>query len=64
MDWAIPMVALVVLGFAAVSHLLEGTMVTAPMVFVGAGLLLGANALDLVDAAPAGTTVKIGRAHV
>jgi NhaP-type Na+/H+ or K+/H+ antiporter len=59
MEWAIPMVALVVLGFAAVSRLLEGTMVTAPMVFVGAGLLFGANALDLVDVAPAGTTVKL-----
>src|SRR4051812_46729425 len=58
-SWTIPTIAVIVLGFAAVSRLLDGTVITAPMVFAGAGLVLGARALGVVDPAPTGTTVKL-----
>jgi NhaP-type Na+/H+ or K+/H+ antiporter len=52
-DWTLPAIAIVVLAYAAVSRRLEGTSITAPMVFTGAGLLLGNKAFDLVDPNPA-----------
>ena len=59
MEWAVPVVALIVLGFAAVSRRLEGTSITAAMVFTAAGLLTGAKTFGLVDPVPAGETVKL-----
>jgi NhaP-type Na+/H+ or K+/H+ antiporter len=58
-EWALPALAAIVLGFAAVSRRLEGTPVTAPMVFVGAGLVLGAKAAGIVDPIPSESTVKL-----
>jgi NhaP-type Na+/H+ or K+/H+ antiporter len=58
-EWALPAVAAVVLAFAAVSRRLEGTSITAPMVFTGAGLALGAKTAGLVDPSPNGATVKL-----
>jgi hypothetical protein len=49
MAWSLALVALVVLGVAAVSARLEGTPVTPPMVFMLAGLLLGPRVLGEVD---------------
>jgi NhaP-type Na+/H+ or K+/H+ antiporter len=57
--WALPAICLVVLAFAAVSGLLEGTPVTAPMVFTAAGLLLGAETVAIVDPSPTGHTVRL-----
>src|SRR5262249_4863214 len=51
--------ALILLGFAAISRRIEGTWITAPMVFTTAGLVVGADALDLVDPAATGETVKV-----
>ena len=45
---------LVLLGFAAVSGRVEGTWVTAPIVFTAAGLVFGVEALGLVDPAANG----------
>ena len=49
MEWALPTIAVVVLGYAAVSRRLEGTSITAPMVFTGAGLLAGGKVRGLVE---------------
>ena len=59
MPWAVPAIAVVILCFAAVSRLLEGTVVTAPMVFTAAGLLLGASMLDVVHTDPNHESVKL-----
>ena len=59
MAWLLPVIAVTVLLYAAVSRKLEGTSITAAMVFTGAGLLVGANTLGLVDPTPAGETVKL-----
>ena len=59
MTWLLPVVAVTVLAYAAVSRKLERTAVTAAMVFTGAGLLVGAKTLGLVEPSPAGETVKL-----
>jgi NhaP-type Na+/H+ or K+/H+ antiporter len=56
--WQLATVAVILLGFAAVSRRLDGTPVTAPMVFTGAGLLAGVEALGLVDPDADGLAVK------
>ena len=58
MHWQLALVALVLLGFAAVSGRLEGTPITAAMVFTAAGLVLGVEALGLVDPEADGLVVK------
>jgi NhaP-type Na+/H+ or K+/H+ antiporter len=57
--WALPTIALALLGFAAVSGRLEGTPITAPMVFTAVGLFVGADALGLVDPVVSGEAVKL-----
>ncbi len=59
MDWALPTIALALLGFASVSGRLEGTPVTGPMVFTAVGLLVGADTLGLVDPSVSGEAVKL-----
>ena len=59
MDWALPTIFVVILGFAALSRRLDGTSVTAPMLFTGAGLAVGAKAAGLVDFEQSGRTVKL-----
>jgi NhaP-type Na+/H+ or K+/H+ antiporter len=59
MHWALPAIAVVILAFAAVSRRLEGTSITAPMVFTGAGLILGGKAAGVVDFSAGGATVKL-----
>jgi NhaP-type Na+/H+ or K+/H+ antiporter len=58
-DWALPTIALALLGFAAVSGRLDGTSITGPMVFTAFGLLVGADALGLVDPRVSGEAVKL-----
>ena len=59
MTWTLAMLALALLAFAAISGRIEGTPITAAMVFTGIGLLVGADALGLVEPEPAGETVKL-----
>lgn len=59
MTWALPTIALALLGYAAVSGRLEGTPITAPIVFTAVGLLVGVDALDLVDPSVSGEPVKL-----
>jgi NhaP-type Na+/H+ or K+/H+ antiporter len=57
--WALPLIALSLLAYAAVSGRLEGTPVTGPMVFTAIGLLLGVDALGLIDPSVSGEPVKL-----
>ena len=59
MHWALAIVALTLLAFAAISGRIAGTPITAAMVFTAAGLLVGSEALGLIDVSPAGETVKL-----
>jgi NhaP-type Na+/H+ or K+/H+ antiporter len=52
-------IAALVLGYAAVSRLLATTVVSAAMVFAGAGLVLGAGALDWVAVSPSSEAVRV-----
>jgi len=56
--WQLAALALILLGFAAISGRIEGTWITAPMVFTAAGLLVGVEALGIVDPAATGIEVK------
>ena len=58
MHWQLAALALILLGFAAISRRIEGTSITAPMVFTAAGLVVGVEALDLVHPAATGIEVK------
>ena len=49
MEWALAIVSLTLLGVAAISRRLSGTPITAAMVFVAVGLLVGPQALDGID---------------
>lgn len=59
MHWELVTVAAILLGFAAVSGRLEGTSVTAAMVFTAAGAVVGIEALDLVSSEATGENVKL-----
>jgi NhaP-type Na+/H+ or K+/H+ antiporter len=56
--WQLATLAAILLAYAAVSRRLDGTPVTAAMVFTTAGLLVGADALGLVDPDADGFAVK------
>jgi NhaP-type Na+/H+ or K+/H+ antiporter len=57
--WQIVTVSLILLGFAAISRRIDGTAITAPMLFTASGLVVGADALDLFDPAASGESVKL-----
>ena len=59
MHWQLASLALVLLVFAAISRRIEGTPITAAMFFAAAGLLVGVEALGLVDPAATGVEVKV-----
>ncbi|MGW6377947.1 cation:proton antiporter [Rhodococcus sp. NPDC055112] len=59
MTWALPAIAGVLLVFAALSRRLEGTPITAPIVFTAAGLLFGGEAVGLIDVHATAETVKL-----
>jgi NhaP-type Na+/H+ or K+/H+ antiporter len=56
--WALPIVALTLLGVAAVSRRLSGTPVTAAMLFVLVGLLAGPKVLGEIDLESSSGTVR------
>ena len=55
MHWQLATLAGILLGFAAVSARIEGTSITAPMVFT----VVGARALGLVDLEQHGEEIKL-----
>ena len=59
MHWAVAVVSVTLLAFAAISGRIAGTPITSAMVFTAVGLLVGSEALGLVEPAPAGETVKL-----
>jgi NhaP-type Na+/H+ or K+/H+ antiporter len=58
MEWSLAIVALALLGVAAVSRRLLGSPITPAMVFVGVGLLVGPKVLDGVDLQSTSQTVR------
>lgn len=57
MHWQLATLAIILLGFAAISARIEGTWITAPMVFTAAGLVVGVEALGLVDPSATGSVL-------
>jgi NhaP-type Na+/H+ or K+/H+ antiporter len=57
--WQLVTLAVVLLAFAAISGRIDGTPITAAMFFTAAGLIVGVEALGLVDPAATGEEVKI-----
>ena len=57
-EWALALVALALLGVAAVSRRLAGTPVTPAMLFVAFGLLVGPEVLDGIDLSSTGSAVR------
>jgi NhaP-type Na+/H+ or K+/H+ antiporter len=58
MEWSLAIVALALLGVAAVSRRLSGTPVTAAMLFVAVGVLVGPEVLDGIDLESTSSTVR------
>src|SRR3954447_11949180 len=59
MHWSLALVALALLGVAAVSQRLAGTPITPAVLFVAFGLLVGPKALDGVDLSSSSATVRV-----
>ena len=58
MEWSLAIVALTLLGVAAISMRLSGTPVTPAMVFVAVGLLVGPEVLDGINLESSSATVR------
>jgi sodium/hydrogen antiporter len=58
MEWSLAIVALTLLGVAAISQRLSGTPVTPAMVFVAVGLLVGPEVLGEIDLESSSGTVR------
>jgi len=58
MKWAVALIALAVLAVVAVSRRLSGTPVTAQMVFLAVGVIIGPQVLDGLDASSSGGPVR------
>ena len=59
MEWALALVALALLGVAAVSQRLSGTPITPAILFVAFGLLAGPKVLDGIELSSTGSTVRV-----
>ena len=59
MHWQLVTLAFVLLAFAAVSRRVEGSPITAAMFFTAAGLVVGVDALGLVDPDAEGLEVEV-----
>jgi sodium/hydrogen antiporter len=57
-QWALPAIAVMLIGYGAVSGRLATTVVSQAMVFVALGLLVGGRVLDLVEADVANQYVR------
>ena len=58
MEWSLAFVALALLGVAAISRRLSGTVVTPAMLFVLLGVLLGPKVLGEIDVSSKSSTVR------
>ena len=59
MEWTLAVIALALITFGMISRRVDGTPVTPAMIFVGVGLLVGTQALDLLDTSPTGEWFKV-----
>jgi NhaP-type Na+/H+ or K+/H+ antiporter len=59
MEWTLAVIAIVLIAFGVISRRIDGTPVTPAMIFVGVGLLIGPQALALLDTSPTGEWLKI-----
>src|SRR3954468_19904251 len=59
MEWALALVALALIGVAAVSGRLSGTPITPAMLFVAFGLVVGPQVLGAIDLGGPGATVRV-----
>lgn len=59
MEWALALVAVALLGVAAVSQRLSASPITPAMLFVAFGLLVGPEELDGIDLSSSSETVKL-----
>src|SRR3954471_23627759 len=59
MEWALALVALALLGVAAVSRRLSGTPITPAILFVAFGLLVGPQVADGIDLSSSSATVRV-----
>ena len=59
MEWSLAIVALALLGVAAISQRLSGTPITPTILFVAIGLLVGPEVLDEVDLSSRSATVQV-----
>lgn len=59
MHWQLATLALILLGFAAISGRIEGTSITAPIVFTVVGVVVGARSLGLIDLEQRGEEIKL-----
>lgn len=59
MHWQLATLALILLGFAAISGRIEGTSITAPIVFTVVGIIVGARSLGLIDLEQQGEEIKL-----
>jgi NhaP-type Na+/H+ or K+/H+ antiporter len=57
--WQLATLALILLGFAAISGRIEGTSITAPMVFTIVGVIVGERSLGLIDLEQHGEEIKL-----
>ena len=57
-DWALAAISATLIGYAALSGRLRNSPVTGPMVFVTAGLILGADALGIVELGGSSSVVR------
>jgi NhaP-type Na+/H+ or K+/H+ antiporter len=58
-EWAVPTVALALLGFAAISGRIAGTSITPAIVFTAVGMVVGVDALGLVEPSATGESLKL-----
>ena len=59
MEWALAVIAFALIAFGVVSRRVDGTPITPAIIFVGVGLLVGTQALDLLDTSPTGEAVRV-----
>ncbi len=59
MEWALAVVALALIAFGVVSRRVHGTPITPAIIFVGIGLVVGSQALDLFDPSPTGEPIRV-----
>jgi len=58
-EWALPTIAVLLIGYGALSGRLQVTVITQAMVFVAFGLLVGNRVLDLVEVDTANQYVRL-----